>query len=211
MRISHHLSLKKHFLCWNISFQKRKLRYVSINRFSLLKNGTKYSKSQQSTGAEVGHFLYFHCNRDSKAIYCLVKNFYVCFISWHILTRNIKLSAILDMCRYAWYVTIGITQFYFLTKQWLICAHNRTYSECFGFQHGLKRFQTIYCLLQNFYICFISWHILTRNINLSAILDMLTDCSKLVPAWNKQTLRFFPCRWYSIFLIFNFFRYYGRW
>ena len=36
---------------------------MQINRSSLLKNRTKYSKSQQSTEAEVGHFLYFDCKR----------------------------------------------------------------------------------------------------------------------------------------------------
>ena len=56
--------IEKHFLCWNISFQKRELRYLPINRSSLLKNRTKYSKSQQSTETEVGHFLYFDCKED---------------------------------------------------------------------------------------------------------------------------------------------------
>ena len=28
----------------------------------------------------------------------LLQNFYICFVSWHILIRNIKLSAISDMC-----------------------------------------------------------------------------------------------------------------
>ena len=35
----------------------------------------------------------------------------------------------------------GVTQFYFLMKQSLICAHNHKYGKCFGVQHGLKRFQ----------------------------------------------------------------------
>ena len=40
--------------------------------------------------------------RHSKTIYrSLLQNFNVCFISWHILIRNIKLSTILDICGYA--------------------------------------------------------------------------------------------------------------
>lgn len=48
-----------------------------------------------------------------------------------------------------------VTQFYFLTKQGLICAYDRTYTRCFGFQHGLKKFQTLFdCwqLLHNYRI-----------------------------------------------------------
>ena len=31
----------------------------------------------------------------------------------------------------------------FLTKEWLLCAYNRTHGKCLRFQHGLKMFQTI--------------------------------------------------------------------
>ena len=43
--------------------------YLPINRFSLLKNGTKYSKSQQSTEPEVEHFLYFDCKYFDANVY----------------------------------------------------------------------------------------------------------------------------------------------
>ena len=40
--------------------------------------------------------------RESKTIYrSLLQNFFICLISLHILIRNIKLSAILDICRCA--------------------------------------------------------------------------------------------------------------
>ena len=35
--------------------------FIAFNRYLIQKNTTKYSKSQQTTEAEAGHFLYFDC------------------------------------------------------------------------------------------------------------------------------------------------------
>ena len=55
---------------------------------------------------------------ESKSIYkYLLHNFHICFISWDILNQKIELFAILDICRYAWYViSSGVTEFYFSYK-----------------------------------------------------------------------------------------------
>ena len=82
--------------------------------------------------------------RDCKAIRkSLLHNFYICFILWHILIRNIKLSTILDIWRYAWYVTSGVTQFYFLTKKlliWRITARTVSVSDFNTDWKGLKQY-----------------------------------------------------------------------
>ena len=48
---------------------------------------------------------------------------------------------------YLWICTIRHNwdhAIFFVTTQWLICSHNRMYGKCFGFQHGLRGFQTIF-------------------------------------------------------------------
>ena len=79
--------------------------------------------------------------RDSKTIYrSLLQNFYICLIWWDILTEIFS-------CPPSWIfvdmhdnVTTGVTQFFFLTTQWLIFFINHTHGKCFGLPHGPKRF-----------------------------------------------------------------------
>ena len=40
----------------------RNIYFIEFNRYLIRKNTTNYSKSQQATEAEAGHFLYFDCN-----------------------------------------------------------------------------------------------------------------------------------------------------
>ena len=46
----------------------RNIYFIAFNRYLVRKNTTKYSKSQQTTEAEAGHFLYFDCNCHSLLI-----------------------------------------------------------------------------------------------------------------------------------------------
>ena len=39
----------------------RNIYFIVFNRYPIRKNTTKYSKSQQTTEVEEGHFLYFDC------------------------------------------------------------------------------------------------------------------------------------------------------
>ena len=39
----------------------RNIYFIAFNRYLIRKNTTNYSKSQQTTEAEAGHFLYFDC------------------------------------------------------------------------------------------------------------------------------------------------------
>ena len=39
----------------------RNIYFIVFNRYLIWKNTTNYSKSQQTTEAEAGHFLYFDC------------------------------------------------------------------------------------------------------------------------------------------------------
>ena len=39
----------------------RNAYFIAFNRYIIQKNTTNYSKSQQTTEAEAGHFLYFDC------------------------------------------------------------------------------------------------------------------------------------------------------
>ena len=39
----------------------RNAYFIAFNRYLIKKSTTKYSKSQQTTEAEAGHFLYFDC------------------------------------------------------------------------------------------------------------------------------------------------------
>ena len=41
----------------------RNIYFIAFNRYLIWKNTTNYSKSQQTTEAEAGHFLYFDCNK----------------------------------------------------------------------------------------------------------------------------------------------------
>ena len=130
-----------------ISQQEPSFRVISFNRVFIVravrKNNVKhrnfgicdlfvkrsmFKKFLLFKGKWQQNFLSSHLKETPKV--CIeVCYSYICFISWHILARNIKLSAILESCKYAWYVTRGITKLYFLTKQWLICAHSRTYGN----------------------------------------------------------------------------------
>ena len=38
--------------------------FIAFNRYLIRKNTTNYSKSQQTTEAEAGHFLYFDCKQE---------------------------------------------------------------------------------------------------------------------------------------------------
>ena len=59
------------------------------------------------------------------------------------LIRNSELFGILDICRYAWYVTSGVKQYYLLTQQLLICARCWTYGKCFKFNKDWKGFKQL--------------------------------------------------------------------
>ena len=39
----------------------RNIYFIAFNRYLIRKNTTNYSKSQQTTESEAGHFLYFDC------------------------------------------------------------------------------------------------------------------------------------------------------
>ena len=41
--------------------------FTAFNRHLIRKNTTKYRKSQQTTEAEAGHFLYFNCKVQSSS------------------------------------------------------------------------------------------------------------------------------------------------
>ena len=44
----------------------RNIYFIAFNRYLIRKNTTNYSKSQQTTEAEAGHFLYFDCKRSNR-------------------------------------------------------------------------------------------------------------------------------------------------
>ena len=46
----------------------RNIYFIAFNRYLIWKNTTNYSKSQQTTEAEAGHFLYFDSNSFSATI-----------------------------------------------------------------------------------------------------------------------------------------------
>ena len=46
----------------------RNIYFIAFNRYLIRKNTTNYSKSQQTTEAEAGHFLYFDC-KYTRVIY----------------------------------------------------------------------------------------------------------------------------------------------
>ena len=43
----------------------RNIYFITFSQYLIRKNTTNYSKSQQTTEAEAGHFLYFDCNKNS--------------------------------------------------------------------------------------------------------------------------------------------------
>ena len=75
---------------------------------------------------------------------------------WHIVSfkRDSKtiprtvFRDILNICRYAWYVTSGITHFYFLAKQWLISEKQQKCeeSDSDSFSVILKNIYDLRCL-----------------------------------------------------------------
>ena len=79
----------------------------------------------------------------------LLHMFHILLDSWNILIESNELSAILDYWGYAWYVTSGVTQVFYLDSQWSIWTRNSILIASSNFELNKNNLNNFWLLLCN--------------------------------------------------------------